>query len=81
MRSSFAATSLELEAERRREVVESDLGPRQPRATVAGIGHRILSRAPAGIARLTNAGTGSHADRSEASARCTHPVGAVRPGS
>jgi hypothetical protein len=81
MRSSFAATSLELEAARRREVLESHPGAMQLRATVPDPGRRIVPRAAAWIAQLTSTDAGPRSYGSESSAQCAHPAGPVRPGS
>jgi hypothetical protein len=63
---SFEATALELEAARRREVVEA--------------ARRSVARAPAWVAQLTSERADSRDDGRQAERPCAHPAGAVRSG-
>ena len=81
MRSSFAATSLELEAARRREVLEADLGTMQAHQPLTATRRRFVPRTPGWLARLTSAGAGSVGQGRKSSAQRAHQAGVARPGS
>ena len=82
MRKPFAATSWELEAARRREVVASDFGAAsEHHESGVANGHTAKVRVPIWVSRLASAVADSPVDQREDAARRHEAVGVVRPGS
>jgi hypothetical protein len=79
------ATAWELEAARRREVVEADFvsahGPHEARRPRPEVGAAPLRRLAGWVAALDLGNTSSSGDRVDRASGCQQSVGAIEPGS